>query len=490
MSGRNKFFIGFIIIYILRLIISLSMGIMPQDAYYYFYSEHLALSYFDHPPMIAYCIKLFTSIFGSSDIVIKFTDFSVTLMSYTSFYYLGKLFISKERLNNTMLLFGSTILLTVLSINSTPDVPLILFWTLSLIMLYKSVFENKLSHWTISGLLIGLAFDSKYTALFLIIGLVCFLILSKKNRHFLFSKELFLMLFVFAITISPIFIWNINNDWISFKFQSAERASSIMELKIKWNYFFGNIGTQFILLLPVLFISMIIIIYKHVKKVIVKWRFPDDKILFLLCFSAPIIVFFFAISLIYWVKLNWIMPAYITAIILVGIYFKQRLLKYQIVISFVLHLLLLAQVLFYIVPIHSDDTWYGWKKLTNKVELLKKEYPEHFIFSRDGYKTTAVLNFYMKDKVYSQNVVGELALQYSIIDHDLSHLKGKNALFIDSDKKVKDIHKSNKLPNQLIGYFDEVIELDPIIIKDNHGKPQRKFYIYECINYHPNKTKE
>ncbi|TLX70826.1 glycosyltransferase family 39 protein [Labilibacter sediminis] len=483
MSGLNKLIIGFIAVYILRLIISLSMGIMPQDAYYYFYSEHLALSYFDHPPMIAYFIKLFTSVLGSSDIVVKLTDFMVTLMSYLSFFYLGKIFIPKERLQNAMLLYGSTILLTVLSMNTTPDVPLILFWTLSLITLYKSVFEDKLLYWIISGVLIGLAFDSKYTALFLIIGLICFLILSKKYRHFLFSKELFLMLVFFALAVSPIFIWNINNDWISFKFQSSERADSIMQFKIKWNYFFGNIATQFILLLPVLFVGVVTILFKHIKKVVTKWKLPSDRVLFLLSFSAPIILFFFAISLIYWVKLNWMMPAYVSAIILVTIYLKQKWVKHQIIVSLVLHVLLLAQVLFYIVPIHSDDTWYGWKKLKTEVETLKTEYPDHFIFSRDGYKTTAVLNFYLDEKIYARNVIGEHALQYSIIDNDLKHLDGKSALFIDSDKKVKHINKSGKTPKVLVEHFDKIIELDPILIKDKKGKTQRKFYVYECTNY-------
>jgi hypothetical protein len=48
----------------IRFIFTGVMGIMPQDAYYDFYAQHLDLSYYDHPPMIAYLLRFFTSIFG------------------------------------------------------------------------------------------------------------------------------------------------------------------------------------------------------------------------------------------------------------------------------------------------------------------------------------------------------------------------------------------------------------------------------------------
>jgi hypothetical protein len=37
-----------------------TLPLHPDEAYYWLWSRHLALSYFDHPPMIAYLIKLST----------------------------------------------------------------------------------------------------------------------------------------------------------------------------------------------------------------------------------------------------------------------------------------------------------------------------------------------------------------------------------------------------------------------------------------------
>ncbi|RYE17902.1 MAG: glycosyltransferase family 39 protein, partial [Sphingobacteriaceae bacterium] len=118
-------------------------GLMPQDAYYTFYGEHLAWSYFDHPGMIGYLLRLFTTIFGKSVFVVKLTDFAVTSATLYAFYHLAGLFLSKQKQNLALGLMSSTFLISVLSTISTPDVPLLLFWTLSLIALYHAVFRQQ-----------------------------------------------------------------------------------------------------------------------------------------------------------------------------------------------------------------------------------------------------------------------------------------------------------------------------------------------------------
>ena len=148
------------------------MGLMPQDAYYYLYGQNLSLSYFDHPGMIGYILRIFTDIFGQSVFVIKLADFTITSITIISFYKLASLFLSKHRLSRSMILLASTIFISIISFNSTPDVPLLLFWTLSILCLYKAIFEDKKWFWIIAGITMGLAFNSKYTALLLQIGVI------------------------------------------------------------------------------------------------------------------------------------------------------------------------------------------------------------------------------------------------------------------------------------------------------------------------------
>ena len=469
-----------------RLILLPFMGLMPQDAYYYLYGQNLSLSYFDHPGMIGYLLRIFTDLFGQSIFVVKFADFLITSLTILSFYKLASYFLSKQKLQRAILLLTSTIFISILSFNSTPDVPLLLFWTLSLICLYKAIFEEKKWFWILGGIAMGLAFNSKYTALLLQIGLIGFLIFSNKYRKLFFSPWFWTSILLSILITYPVWYWNFQNEFASFVFQSSERTSSISEFKISPKNFFGAIGHQMFLLIPILFLVIGVITYKYLKRALLKLKIPQAKTLFLLAFFIPTFVGFFSLTPIYWVKLNWMMPSYITGIIIAGMFINKRLLKTQLIISIAFHVLAGLQILFYIVPIKSDDTWVGWNELAIETKKLQKKYPNTFVFSNDNYKTSACLNFYMNEKVYAQNIIGLPALHFDYLKDNIASLNTKNALFIDSDKRFKnDAKKGNQHP-LLKKYFDKVIELEPIIITINDRKV-RKFWVFYCSNYETKK---
>ena len=93
------------------------------------------------------------------------------------------------------------------------------------------------------------------------------------------------------------------------------------------------------------------------------------------------------------------MPSYITGIIIAGMYISKKLLKIQVIISIVFHIAVASQVIFFFVPIKSDDTWVGWEELSIEVKKLQENYEEKpFLFSMDSYKTSAGLRFYLDQK--------------------------------------------------------------------------------------------
>ncbi|MDP4251507.1 MAG: glycosyltransferase family 39 protein [Bacteroidota bacterium] len=470
-------------IVIIRLVFISVMGIMPQDAYYDFYAQHLDLSYYDHPPIIAYLLRSFTGIFGKKVFALKLADSTVTWLSVLAFYALANRFLSLHRARYALLLLLSTFMVTILSLISTPDVPLVLCWTISLFFLHKAVFESKKIYWIWAGVMSGLCFDSKYTAIFLIIGLVGFLLISAKNRRLLFSRWFLLYLFCFGVTILPVVVWNIRNGFASFKFQSEARVNSMEGFHISLPDFGGVIGHQSAILMPMLLFSLFYFLYRLIRKY--KWRFtriPDD-LLFLLSFFVPLFLGFLFISFFYWVKLNWMMPAYITGIIWICRYWNKKWLRIQLIFSLVLHLALAAEVIFYIVPVRSDDTWFGWEDFAGQVKTLRVEHPDAFIFSADDYKTSAVLNFFLDEMVYSKNVVGERALQFDFIGTDLRKLEGRDAIFIDSNPRFTNLDNENIIPSFYYKYFDRIVALKPILVRKN-DRVERKFSVFLCNHYH------
>ena len=176
------------------------------------------------------------------------------------------------------------------------------------------------------------------------------------------------------------------------------------------------------------------------------------------------------------------MPAYITGIIIAGMIMSKKLIKAQIITAILVHVLIAVQILFYLVPIKSDDTWIGWKELAIETKKLQEQYPNTFVFANDGYKTSAVLNFFMDEKIYAQNIIGLQALHFDYVGDDLSLLNNKDAIFLDSDTDFDNLDKKGKIHPRLSNYFKNIIELEPIIIKRNE-KDVRKFWVFYCTNY-------
>lgn len=143
------------------------------------------------------------------------------------------------------------------------------------------------------------------------------------------------------------------------------------------------------------------------------------------------------------------------------------------------------EIIFYPVAVQSDDTWYGWKDLAEQVTKLKKVYPKAFIFAADSYKTSAELNLLMPGFTYSQNVIGQHALEFDYVNANLFELNGKDAIFLDSDPCVLTDSKDNKPVPVLNQYFESVTQLDPILITAN-GRIVRKFLVYYCACYRNN----
>lgn len=473
---------GFILL--LRVCAVFFFPIMPQDAYYYLYSQHLDLSYFDHPPLIAYFLRIFTFVFGPTLFALRATAFCITSFTLAGFYMLSKKILSPGQAWPALLILFSTFLITDSSLLATPDVPLLFFWIFSLICIYNAIIEDRRSYWALSGLMMGLAFDSKYTAIFLWVGLILFLLLVKQYRKYLWSGHILLAILLFLVTISPVIIWNIQHDFASFRFQTGDRYRVASDINFRPSFLMGMLAHQAIFLIPVLLIFLFIYLAKTGRKF---WRQPFTLAVndcFLLCFFVPLFIFFLILSPFYWIKMNWVMPAYLSGIIWVSSYLTQKAIRWQIITSGVIHVLIAIEIIWYPFPVKSDDVWIGWKQLSNEVGKRKEEQKADFLFSADDYKTSAILNFYLPDKIFGKDVIGKPALEFDYIGTVLSNYEGKTAMYIDSDPHMDHDQNMQEVMEPLKKYFDSIIVQPPIRIY-HLGQLQRQFSVLLCKHYHP-----
>src|SRR6185436_14305326 len=94
-----------------------------DELYYWCWAQHLQLSYYDHPPMVAYLIRLSTSLFGNTVFALRLP---AVVASVVAFGVIAELMKWKRFLWAAVL----TPLFTFGAFLVTPDTPLILFWSL------------------------------------------------------------------------------------------------------------------------------------------------------------------------------------------------------------------------------------------------------------------------------------------------------------------------------------------------------------------------
>ncbi|MCX7880486.1 MAG: glycosyltransferase family 39 protein [Ignavibacteria bacterium] len=485
---QKKYFFYFVfllsILTIIRIILIPQFNLVPQEAYYWLFSQRLALSYFDHPPICSHTIALFTTIFGNNEFSVRIGMILYSIGTMVYLFLLARKIFNDYRLAFWSIVFlNLTIFFNIHSIVATPDGPLLFFWAGSMFYFFKVCFEgNHLRDWLLAGIFVGLAMSSKYTAIFLYPCLVLFLVLQGDIKRLL-SYKFLLSIFIALVVFTPVIYWNYLNNWASFLFQSAERARGLRGFS--FHYFYQLIASQLFELTPLFFTLMFVVFFKKV--------FDFNKITsqmkFLLMFSLPIVVFFFGLSFRTLVKMNWILPAYLPMILLVVDYWERlketgrTVFKYVgIPTSFVFIVATLLIILVPILPIPKGDTWTGWREIATKISHLKQEFDREkptFIFSTE-YKVSAELSFYtpFKDQILAENVYGERALQFDYW-FDPKDFAGWDAILVFSDFQPFNKFDVLKLNFSKVEFFEEF----KIIRK---GKVFRTFYIYRCYDYKPN----
>jgi hypothetical protein len=464
-----------------RLIYINALNLAPQEAYYWYYSRHLALSYLDHPPMLAYLIFIFTQLGGHSEFFVRIGCILIaTGLTYITYLTARTLFDAKVGFYSALLL-NSILVFFVGSMIATPDTPMIFFWGLAFFVFVKLVLTGEKKWWYLWGISTGLALLSKYTAVFIFLSVFLFLIFSKENRKWLISKEPYLASILAMIVFSPVIIWNAQNRWASFLFQSSRRAGELGSFSAA--NFFGYLGAQIGVVSPLIFGALI---YAIIRSGIIGLREKNQK--FLLCFfwSFPIIGFFTLVATHYWVKMNWITAGYFSAsIAAVALYFafnsenRKRIKIFgtaALIVSLIFVLIALILPVAKFIPVSSSmDTVSGWKELAGRVEAEIKGMPEGTVVIGYQYKVPSEIAFYASMETYSDNFVGENGLQFDFWS-DPKDFLGRDAIF------VYDQRDRYREPERLKEFFDAVEETEPLKIYRG-GRLLTTFHLFKCYGY-------
>lgn len=201
----------------LRLVAAAWTPITFDEAYYWMWSKHLAGGYYDHPPMVAFVIRLGTMIAGDTELGVRLVSILLALpMSWAVYEAAAILFGGRRVAATSAILLNVTLMAAVGTMIVTPDAPLLVASSFVLFSLAKVLETGRGAWWLAVGLATGAALLSKYTALFFGPAILIWLIAVPKLRRWLISLWLYLGGLVALGMFAPVILWNADHRWVSF----------------------------------------------------------------------------------------------------------------------------------------------------------------------------------------------------------------------------------------------------------------------------------
>ena len=300
----------FIIIVVINGIFNATFQLHYDESYYWVWSQHLALSYFDHSPMIAYMIAL-TTYFNHSEFFVRLPALITTSITALTIFALAKRMFNARVANIALLLAISWPMLEGNFFIVTPDCPLNMFWALTLLAFYIGIFENKPRHIYLAGFFAGGALLSKYTAILIFPGLFLFLVFNPDMRQYLWRKEVYFAFIISLLVFTPVIIWNYQHHWVSLFFQLKHGYDDIQHFRLSS---FGDfLSAQIGVANPIIMLSLFYYLIRYHKI-----HLTNAKLAFLFWPFIFCMLFFTHSSFYTYVGANWTEPGIISGIIILA----------------------------------------------------------------------------------------------------------------------------------------------------------------------------
>lgn len=205
----------------------LAIGALPDEAYYWVWSQRLQAGYYDHPPLIAWLIWPFATVFDSAVWAIRMPAVLSWAVGAVVGYRLTARVFSSRRAGALAVLVWSTLPAVQIGFHIvTPDAALIIFTWFTYALVQRALTRRSAGWWLVAGFCGGLTVLGKYTGALVPIGILLALLLSREGRRMLGRGGPWLAAASSLVAFAPVVLWNWRNDWISFAFQFGHGVKS------------------------------------------------------------------------------------------------------------------------------------------------------------------------------------------------------------------------------------------------------------------------
>jgi 4-amino-4-deoxy-L-arabinose transferase-like glycosyltransferase len=306
---------GLVTLLRLLLLFASPLELYPDEAQYWLWSRSLAFGYFSKPPLVAWLIAATTAMGRDGEAFVRLSSPLIHAATALVLARAGRrLFGAWEGAAAAVLyLLAPGVVLSAFVVSTDPALLLglaLALWAYAALQTADQA-RGRLTAAAGFGASLGLAFLSKYAALYAVIGLLAHLVLSRDARRAWTPAAAGLAALAFAVIAAPNLVWNAQHGFATVAHTAANADWSRRRFDVLSMLSF--LGAQFGVFGPIPFAVLI------GAGGWMAWRrrlqAPD---VLLLCFALPPLLIILVEAFVARANANWAAAAYAPASVLVG----------------------------------------------------------------------------------------------------------------------------------------------------------------------------
>jgi 4-amino-4-deoxy-L-arabinose transferase-like glycosyltransferase len=439
------------------------IGLSPDEAQYWTWSQALDWGYYSKPPGIAWQIALTTALVGNTALGVRIGALFMGSLISLAVYGVAR----AAELDKRTAIWAGVIMAVCplgfyLTLATTTDGGAILCLTLAVIAVIRGP-----NYW-LAGLCILIGALFKWTAFIFWPVLLPFLFFSKQIRKLSFLGGLALSL----LSLLPSLYWNMGHEWATFK----HVGTAVKE--VKGGNFFDFLAAQIGLLSPVFFILLV-------------WSyfFSKKRALWIAAAFPAVVLIYLGFAFFKKMQPNWAAFLYPPGMVLIAWVCCEKLKKGKVwlyvgtAISLTIVAGAFAPLPYRYSPLRQT---LGWDRLSGVLDDAGYNPQKDFLFS-NKYQNVSLLSFYGPEqkRAYYFNVSQTRKNQFSYWPQMHEKEIGKTGYFV----VLENMHSSDvswyihHYQTLLTPYFEKVTIQGVYPLYESYGVPVKYAVIFKGIHY-------
>ena len=290
-----------------------------DEAYYWDWGRRPDWGYFSKPPMIGWMMGVIGWLTGNAEWGIRFAALLLGTATLVVMHRIALVLFDARTAFLTAVLVLLTIANAGLNLLLTIDAPLLLCWTLGLLLFWFAAQKPSCNtRWLALTLVIGLGTLSKQMMLAFPILMLAFAAVSREDRPLLRNPRLWLTILFGMAFIIPVLKWNQEHAWITLEHTKHHFDTQSLGFG-KWiGRTLENVGLQALIYTPVTFVALVAVMRGALKQRAKLTR----PVLFLLLASAPALACFALLALRQRINPNWPAAFFVPAFVLAAAWMR------------------------------------------------------------------------------------------------------------------------------------------------------------------------